>query len=420
MEDEKVLIMLTSEFPYGNKEAFIESEQVIFNKFSEVVIIPCHDDIPPVLRNSIFHNVNINVIRLEDSIRTLSALKLVYKCLKGMFNLTLIKEILLMIKKGSFTITKLKELLSFVVTGDIKVSEIKKVLNKKYSSESIIFYSYWMHIHAYIALKLKESFPGSKAITRCHGYDLYEFRHDSNYIPLRKYILENEDAIFAISEDGKKYIDQKYNDFSMNVAYSRLGTIDNGFNQNRLSRLPLKIISCSNLVEVKRVHKIIEALNLIDEFEIIWKHYGDGILLEGLRALSNEKLSLKHNISFSFEGAKPNSEIIKDYKNNDYNLFLNVSEMEGVPVSIMEALSFGIPAIATNVGGTKEIVITGVTGYLIDKDFSSESLATKIKFLNNLSEQEYEELRISTRQFWESECNAEKKYYEFYNTICNL
>ena len=35
-----------------------------------------------------------------------------------------------------------------------------------------------------------------------------------------------------------------------------------------------------------------------------------------------------------------------------YHVFLNVSSSEGVPVSIIEAMSFGIPCIATNVGGT--------------------------------------------------------------------
>ena len=38
------------------------------------------------------------------------------------------------------------------------------------------------------------------------------------------------------------------------------------------------------------------------------------------------------------------------------DLFINTSSSEGVPVSIMEALSVGIPIIATDVGGTKEIV----------------------------------------------------------------
>ena len=44
------------------------------------------------------------------------------------------------------------------------------------------------------------------------------------------------------------------------------------------------------------------------------------------------------------------------YKNNIIDIFINLSASEGIPVSIMDAISFGIPCIATNVGGTGEIV----------------------------------------------------------------
>ena len=49
---------------------------------------------------------------------------------------------------------------------------------------------------------------------------------------------------------------------------------------------------------------------------------------------------------------------------NDFDLFVNMSLSEGIPVSIMEAISFGIPIIATNVGGNAEIV-NDETGVLI-------------------------------------------------------
>ncbi|NCO54621.1 MAG: glycosyltransferase, partial [Bacteroidetes bacterium] len=61
------------------------------------------------------------------------------------------------------------------------------------------------------------------------------------------------------------------------------------------------------------------------------------------------------------------------------DLFINVSESEGIPVSIMEALSAGIPVIATNVGGTNEIVNNDV-GFLIDKEFE---INTAVNIINN-------------------------------------
>lgn len=49
-------------------------------------------------------------------------------------------------------------------------------------------------------------------------------------------------------------------------------------------------------------------------------------------------------------------QVMNYYKEHHFDVFINMSTNEGVPVSIMEAASFGIPIIATNVGGTSEIV----------------------------------------------------------------
>ena len=54
-------------------------------------------------------------------------------------------------------------------------------------------------------------------------------------------------------------------------------------------------------------------------------------------------------------------------------MFINLSSSEGIPVSIMEAQSFGIPVIATNVGGSGEIVVSE-TGVLVDENRTEASV----------------------------------------------
>ena len=56
------------------------------------------------------------------------------------------------------------------------------------------------------------------------------------------------------------------------------------------------------------------------------------------------------------------------YNTYEIDLFVNLSTIEGVPVSIMEAQSSGIPVLATDVGSSKEIVDDD-NGFLIPKDF---------------------------------------------------
>lgn len=86
----------------------------------------------------------------------------------------------------------------------------------------------------------------------------------------------------------------------------------------------------------------------------------------------------------------------------------------------MEAISYGIPTIATDVGGTSEIVVDGVSGYLLREQFEPEELATCIKRVADLSETEYSELRKSTRKLWLEKFQAKKNYLEFSQLICRL
>lgn len=125
------------------------------------------------------------------------------------------------------------------------------------------------------------------------------------------------------------------------------------------------IVSCSNIIPVKRCNKIVDILSCLDGFQIQWFHFGDGEEREKLIQYTQNKLS--DNVSFHIDGAIPNSELMDFYKNTQVDLFINVSDSEGIPVSMMEALSFGIPVIATNVGGTSEIITDGVNGFLIEK-----------------------------------------------------
>ena len=69
---------------------------------------------------------------------------------------------------------------------------------------------------------------------------------------------------------------------------------------------------------------------------------------------------------------------------------MNVSESEGIPVSIMEASSFGIPVIATNVGGVGEIVENGYNGLLLNKDFLNRDLSVCLKSIACMVDNDYQ------------------------------
>ena len=197
-----------------------------------------------------------------------------------------------------------------------------------------------MHEQSYVAIKLKKFF-GGECITRCHGYDLYEYRADKGFLPFRKDVLKYNDKIYSISEDGKNYLISKYKNIICNkIIVSYLGTEHYGINPD-VGKDDFIIVSCSNLIPVKRVELIIKTLSIITEYKISWVHYGGGSEMEKLMHLAEN--NLPSNIEWEFKGYLSNDAIMKQYQEQHIDLFINVSESEGLPVSIMEAISFGIP-----------------------------------------------------------------------------
>ena len=73
----------------------------------------------------------------------------------------------------------------------------------------------------------------------------------------------------------------------------------------------------------------------------------------------------------------------------------------------MEACGFGIPVIATDVGGTHEIVSDGVNGFLLPSDCGPEDVAAAIKRFVFLGKAEGSSMRRAARAVWERDFRLE-------------
>ena len=239
----------------------------------------------------------------------------------------------------------------------------------------------------------------------------------NNYIPMRRVLLNEVDYVFPCSNYGVKYIKSKYHIGKAQVDVRYLGTIDHGEKVFSSGKEPLSILSCSNVLKVKRIDKIIDALSLIKDIPIEWIHFGDGELMDEIREYARDKLS--SNIKVSFAGNISNTELMKRYAAKDFYVFLNVSSSEGLPVSIMEAMSFGIPCIATDVGGTGEIV-NNDDGILMSKDATPGEIAEAIRSVYNMKEDDYQALRHDARRFWENHFDANHNYNDFLEELTSL
>lgn len=400
-----MIVIVNRSFPFEG-EPFLAIEQKYMDE--DVIFFP-----EKGLSDKKNEGVKQKAIRLPLGDKT----KYIPYILKSIFSKEFKEEISILKESKRFNSTNVKNLIKTwgyaMYMADFIDKEIKQ---SGVSDENLVLYSYWMISHGVICAALKRKHPKALFITRAHSYDLYEYRYPKGYIPLRKYIMDVADKILPISKNGEKYIKETYSYLNKEKVETKyLGTIDCGLNAKKDRDNVLNIVSCSSIIPLKRVSRIAQAISLLD-FKVRWVHYGDGPLRKETEDMAKTLLDGK-DVEFEFKGYTKNSELMDEYRKKHFDLFINVSEIEGLPVSIMEAMSFSIPAIATNVGGTSEITKKGKTGYLLDEDFTDQELADLIRKFKETSEYEKNLMRINCRKVWEENFNADKNFKEFYEFI---
>jgi len=128
------------------------------------------------------------------------------------------------------------------------------------------------------------------------------------------------------------------------------------------------------LIYAKGAQDLISAFSKIKDTapEIKLLIVGDGLYKANLENLAYQTECAG---SILFLGQRNQDEVIDVLSATD--IFVNPSYSEGLPTSVMEAASIGLPIIATDVGGTREIIEDGKTGFLI-KTGDTEQLAHKL------------------------------------------
>ncbi|MBK7625716.1 MAG: glycosyltransferase [Bacteroidales bacterium] len=408
----KSLVLITSHYPFGTGESFIEQEiKHLSRNFEKIIIIA--QDINGEKTRETPENVTIYRYNSATSFKGFLILPFLF-----FINASTIAEILKaeiefrLGIKDTLTIRKFSFLFRKVIKAVQLKEHITKVLRKEKINESITFYSYWLKTGAHAISML--DYKNSIRIARGHGSDIYEEKTTEGYLPLLKYCGIKLDAIFFISNDGRQYFREKTGIDTRRFLLSYLG-IERAYIE---AKEPVRsdkyiIVSCSNIVALKRINLIIESLELVrSQREILWYHFGDGLLKSELEDIAKKKLAPLKNITYNFMGHYPNNELLKFYSLNRVDLFINTSYTEGVPVSIMEAQSFGIPVIATDTGGVRELVREG-TGSLLPVGFSPSDLAKLIEKYSGLPADEENKIRVNAFHNWNMNFNASSNYEDF-------
>lgn len=395
------ITVITIRFPYFNTEAFLESEFPFLQKnFDRVTFLPL---IKGRCRKSCQQaNICDKYACLYKKL-SLYTIKVLFS--KG-FYLSLWKHRSKLFKKNRI-INTFKQEFHYQVFRTL----IKQVPSLFDNNTTI--YSYWFNAPVYALLKIREEFGLKyKVVCRAHRYDVYD---KNGEMPNRAYCIRAIDKIFPISQDAINYFINKYGHPEKYVL-SRLGVKDLGRIAPQTGSTSFHILSVSQVHPRKRIREIYES---VIEFSkrhpekiITWTHFGDGVQLNNL--LDWAKSHNMSNLTIEAKGRVTNTNVLKYIGDTPLDVFINLSESEGVPVSIMEAQSFGLPVIATDVGGTREIM-TNTNGILLS---SSPTIVEVANAMDMILYNPFD--RRAIKESWKKISNADINYMTFVQQLSNI
>jgi len=212
------------------------------------------------------------------------------------------------------------------------------------------------------------------------------------------------DATIAISKNvSNKMIEKKV------VPKDNLFVIQNGIDTD-----------LSNIEYHKTRIKIREELNINNKKKVLIsvgrlvKQKGYPILIDALKKLSLERDDFVSIILGGGEDRESLEKMVIEvglekkvlFLGNKQNvreylvasdIFVMPSLFEGLPLSLLEAMSCGLPVVATSVGGVPEVITDSSLGLLVEEN-NPEDLLGKIKYLLSLPKEDLEEMGIVGRK----------------------
>lgn len=216
---------------------------------------------------------------------------------------------------------------------------------------------------AYSKAKISESFDEFQV--KNYGFSI------SLQKKVRSFSIKKSDIVVTPSQHLKNFI--------LNLGFkNKIEIINNGVfipeeNTNIFTNDQINITIVSRLVSHKNIEKIIKAISDLNSPLINLNIIGDGPELNQLQKISLESNN-KDNIIF--HGKLNRDEIDHIFLNSD--IYIQASNYEGLPHSLLEAMSYGIPVLCTPVGECKEILGNEDRGYILDLPVSKNNIKSKI------------------------------------------
>lgn len=221
-------------------------------------------------------------------------------------------------------------------------------------------------------------FRKPKVIHSCHGY---LFSKSSKFI--KKFVFISIEKILSPITKLVLTMNQEDFDFARKYKLAKkiinipgIGYVPKFQNQIKAEQMSEQMTLCRNFIAVKNVYVIVYAAELsarknqsqlIDLlYPLLCKHQNWRVILAGDGALKEELANKIKSLNIE------DKILLPGFISNIYdllsvaNVVVSTSKSEGLPFNIMDAMTFGVPVVASDVKGHSDLIVNGHNGFLFD------------------------------------------------------
>ncbi|MDD3214464.1 MAG: glycosyltransferase [Eubacteriales bacterium] len=298
------------------------------------------------------------------------------------------------------------KLLMFTVRG-LKLHYWTETMLKP--DEQTTLYSFWMSYDAFAAALSKRRHPAVRAVARGHHFDINVDCNPMNPYLMKQFLGETLDTLYPISLDALGCLNacaalppEKLHVLALG---SHGGEATERFDPPFYQDGVLRIVSCAAVIERKQLPVLVDALADWRGGPVRWLHMGGGPDEEAVRAYAKQRLG--DRVAWEITGTVNPERVVGYYAGQPFDVFVNSSRSEGVPVSIMEAMRAGILIVAPEINGIPELVDESF-GVLYSPSADAAALRGALEQIAALPREQALAMRATAQARWNERCRSDR------------
>lgn len=356
----KTLIYCTNGYPSDiySEKVFVDGElEALRHHFDRIILLPCDDAGRRLgFADSLPEGVEADWSLTRDRRTHSRLIKLFY-----LFHPYVARAMLHVVREARTPGQCAKGFMQAANTVTIG-RVLKRLLRRNgLRPDNTLIYSIWFLDTADAAARLGRT-EGWRAATRAHTSDMYDLPRLFRSREVRRRLLRGMARVLSISDHGRDYLKRIFPEHADRFVSIHLGSsrsyAPGAYRPCDGVERPLELVTVARIVDYKRLPLIIDVLEAVagmrPDRRMKWTLIGDGdYRREELFARGRNVRT--PNLEVSFAGMQSNDEIQRMYRDNPPQWHILMSEIEGIPVCMGEAMSYGVPSITTDAGQVSEL-----------------------------------------------------------------